>query len=98
MIQGFKAAVVRHHPDFKGFEFSMSDSEDCYRSGLSETFGSEPLQCWFHTKQACKKYIERLSMWNNNMDIMRQADWEQRVKAMMLKWRQSRVQRLSGLK
>ena len=20
---------------------------------------------WFHTKQACKKYIERLSMWNN---------------------------------
>ena len=33
------------------------------------------------------KYIERMmSMWNNNMDIMRQADWEQRVKAMMLKF------------
>ena len=107
MIEGFKAAVVRHHPDFKGFEFSMSDSEDCYRSGLSETFRSQPLQCWFHTKQACKKYIEahaigakqeRLSMWNNishDMDIMhnsvRQADWEQRVKAMMLKWRQSKI-------
>ena len=58
-------------------------------------------------REACKKYIEahaigakqeRLSMWNNishDMDILhnsvRQADWEQRVKAMMLKWRQSKI-------
>ena len=60
MLQGFKGAVVRQHPEFKGFEFSMSDSEDCYRTGLSDKFRSEPLQCWFHTKQACPCIIMTL--------------------------------------
>ena len=60
MMQAFKAAVVREHPSFAGFEFSMSDSEDCYRTGLKETFTAQPLQCWFHTKQDFMEFHRRL--------------------------------------
>ena len=58
MFKSFRDRVVRSNPKFGGFALSMSDGEDAYRSGLAQGFGTVPLMCWFHIKQAAKKYID----------------------------------------
>ena len=108
LFGGFRKAAERSCQHDCGLKFAMTDAEAAYREGLANTFGSQPLMCYFHAKDACKSYIygkaradmdTRHRLWETigaDIDFMHNAqcspDFASRCATTIRKWREDGVQ------
>ncbi len=57
--------------------YGVSDAEDCFRRVITEEWGGQWIMCWFHVKQAVKKWVERNARFESL--AQRRAFWKQVV-------------------